>query len=377
MALTPWGLVAAAVCFHAAGRIDRFEDPATIAQVSALAVALVVGSMQVRVRLSGSAGRQPGRARWGSVLVAGTVFATTTSVAIASRPLPALFDRLPAPVSSAGGRIERGDYGAPRLLGHLENPAIIESSGLAASIIDPGRLWTHNDSANAPVVYCIELDGRACGEVTVTNAIARDWEDIAVGPGPDESLIYLYVGDIGDNAISEETITIYRFPEPQPGADRSIDVEAQAIRLSYPDGPHDAETLLVHPRTGDLYIVTKEEVSGVYKASPPFTTDSTMMLDRVAQFSIFDTLSDRTGGAISPDGRRVVVSTYVNAFEFVLPDGEAMFDAIWSQEPLRVPIGPLSQAEGITYSVDGREIIATEEGLGAPIYQVEFTGSMR
>ncbi|MGH9267370.1 MAG: hypothetical protein ACRD0D_04255, partial [Acidimicrobiales bacterium] len=68
-----------------------------------------------------------------------------------------------AAVPSTVAVVTAGGYGAPVKLGDLGDPAVKESSGLAASRRNPGRLWTHNDSGDGPLVYCLERSGASCG----------------------------------------------------------------------------------------------------------------------------------------------------------------------------------------------------------------------
>jgi hypothetical protein len=129
--------------------------------------------------------------------------------------------------------------------------------------------------------------------------------------------------------------------------------------------------LLVHPKTGDLYIVTKDLTSGVYRASAPLDTERVTTLERVARFSIPATLSDRTGGAISRDGRRVALTTYGGAFELTLPANASSFDAIWGQTPASIDVHDPMQLEAITYRNDGRAVFMVPEGPHSPIYRAE------
>src|SRR5215510_12948394 len=105
-------------------------------------------------------------------------------------------------------------YGQPNELGKLQDTAINESSGIVASCSNPGLYWTHNDSGDGPFIYAIDNQGKSRGVWRVAGAAARDWEDIAAGPGPIRNRTYLYVGDIGDNDKKRASIDIYRFPEP-------------------------------------------------------------------------------------------------------------------------------------------------------------------
>ena len=77
-----------------------------------------------------------------------------------------------------------GTYGPPERVGDIADKNVVESSGVVASRASPGRLWTHNDSDDGPILYCLERNGRSCGRWQVDGADARDWEDIAAGAAP-------------------------------------------------------------------------------------------------------------------------------------------------------------------------------------------------
>ena len=85
--------------------------------------------------------------------------------------------------------------------GNIDTPLITEASGLAGSRVNPGVLWTHNDSGGLPRVFALDLTGHLLGTWNLPGVNANDYEDIAVGPGPEAGVSYLYVGDIGDNGV--------------------------------------------------------------------------------------------------------------------------------------------------------------------------------
>jgi hypothetical protein len=269
---------------------------------------------------------------------------------------------------------------SPAQIATLEERAVTESSGVVASRRNPGLFWTHNDSGDGPFVYAFDRAGRRRGVWRVEGARARDWEDIAEGPGPEASRSYLYAGDTGDNDEKRELITVYRFPEPEAtDADAASTREspratatAEAIRLKYPDGAHNCEALLVHPSTGDLYVVTKRgDEAGVYKLAAGFDASAVNTLARVATLhgpGFFGSLV--TGGDISPDGRRVALCDYATGYELTLPEGSKSFDDIWSQKPTVVPLGLRRQGEAVAYSLDGAALLATSEGSPAPLFEV-------
>lgn len=273
-----------------------------------------------------------------------------------------------------------GTYGAPTKLGDLKDPAIKESSGIVASRTNPGLYWTHNDSGDGPFIYAFDARGERRGVWRVTGAAARDWEDIAAGPGRLRNRHYLYIGDIGDNNGRRSEIVVYRVAEPAIAAADArvtkarprLTETAEAIRLRYPDGAHDAEALLVHPVSGDLYIITKKAFAkpGVYVVRAPLNPTRTTTMTKVAELNIPGIFGGIiTGGDISPDGRRVALCDYTRGYELVLPAGAA-FDTIWKQPLQRFALGNRKQGEAVAYRLDGRALLATSEGAGSPLIQV-------
>src|SRR4030095_5680947 len=128
---------------------------------------------------------------------------------------------------------------------------VTEASGVAFSQRTPGVAWRHNESKK-PIVWALSDKGAVLGSVRVTGAEIVNWEDIAVGPCPGGSC--LYIGDIGDNLASRSSITIYRTPEPAPNAKATDQVET--MYANYPDRPRDAEALIVLPKA-DMLVITK------------------------------------------------------------------------------------------------------------------------
>jgi len=272
-------------------------------------------------------------------------------------------------------------FGPPATIATLKDKSVSESSGLAASRLKPGAYWTHNDSGDGPFIYAFDTRGNSLGIFRVAGAQARDWEDMAAGPGPQAGKSYLYIGDIGDNNSARAEVVVYRVAEPalnaatskftkrQPGTTEP----AEAIRLRYPDGAHDAEALLVHPASGHIYIVTKVVMANpsVYEAAPPFTAGKPITMTRIGPVSVPSLFGGViTGGAISPDGRHVALCDYFQGYELALPAGSANFNDIWKQKMIGFDLGKRKQGESITYRPDGKALLATSEGKNAAIIQV-------
>ncbi len=271
-------------------------------------------------------------------------------------------------------------YQNPRIVGAIKTAEINESSGFAASLCQPNVFWTHNDSGDGAYLFALDKTGETLGVWKVENAKNKDWEDLATLKKPNGEC-FLYIGDIGDNESKRDDITVYLVEEPNvSGADRTssrknprVTRPAEAIKIEYPNGRFNAETLIVHPQTGDLYILTKrfQDAAAVYKLPKNYSFDKVNRLEKIADFTVpsipFGLL---TGGGIAPDGKRVIIADYLAAYELILPEGAKNFDEIWREKPLRVELGEREQGEAITYSADGTAIYATSEKKNSPIIEV-------
>lgn len=280
-------------------------------------------------------------------------------------------------VSFAAAQNPKPPYGPPSSIATIKDNSISESSGVTASRLTPGAYWTHNDSGDGPFIYAFDTSGVTLAVFRVAGAQARDWEDMASGPGPRRDKQYLYLGDIGDNNGARAEIVVYRVLEPaivkSTKKKPATTAPAEAIRLRYPDGSHDAETLLVHPTSGNIYILTKVTMANavIYEAAAPFTAGKPITMRRIGDIrvpSLFGGIL--TGGSISPDGRRVALCDYFQGYELVLPAGAKDFNEIWKQKVTNFDIGKREQGEAITYRLDGKALLATSEGKKAPIFQV-------
>lgn len=266
-------------------------------------------------------------------------------------------DEVEVPSHPEGSR-DRRRYGTARVLGRLEHPDLVEASGLVASTMTESVFWVHNDSGDVPRLFCVERNGRSCGTVSISGAKAIDWEDIASHDGK------LYIGDIGDNAGSRTSVDVYVVAEREPpgrGETATWDVERRHV-LSYPTGPFDAETLLVHPRTGALFVVTKGSPAVVLRG------DASGRMSLVGALRLPGLVGLPTGGDINADGAHVIVTTYDRAFELSLDRGRA-FDSIWRARPREVALPLAPQREAIAYTADGGAIVSTSEGRRAQLVE--------
>jgi hypothetical protein len=188
----------------------------------------------------------------------------------------------------------------------------------------------------------------------------RDWEDIAIGPGPEEGQQYLYIGDIGDNRAQHDLKYVYRVPEPHVTADqtpREVSLsDIETITFRYPDGERDAETLLLDPTTKDLYVISKRETKvRVYRASYPQSTTAPMTLEHVVTLALNerDTMSAwLTGGDISPSGQEILLKSYIGVYYWSRAPGQPVHDALRAA-PTLLPYIPEPQGEAVCWKADG------------------------
>ncbi len=260
-----------------------------------------------------------------------------------------------------GGRID---------LGVIEYAPINEASGIAASRKNLGVLWTHNDSGDQNRVFAFNNHGEHLGVYYIDGAGALDWEDMAVGPGPDSGVQYLYIGDIGDNQAQRELKYIYRVPEPDVDSNQTpVDTTiygTEIITYKYPDGKRDAETVMVDPLTKDIYVVSKRENNvRVYRAQYPQSTTDTLILEHKVTLDS----TQITGGDISSSGFEILIKTYFNIFYWYREPGQELWIAL-ANEPLIVPYiwEPQGEAVGWEPKDSGGYYTISEERLGIPAH---------
>lgn len=256
-------------------------------------------------------------------------------------------------------------------VGALPRGDIDECSGVVASGLHPDVLYVHNDHGDDPRFFAIGLGGALRAEVTLAGAAAIDWEDVARGPCRTGGGSCLFLADIGDNDGERDRYAVYSVQEPDTlgGAPRAS--TAEVFVLSYPDGRHDAETLLIHPTTGALTLVTKvnEGRSGIYElpALPAAGASATL----VRAGSIEPPAGDArfTGGDVRPDGTGVLLRTSSHVFYYPMTPDQTVAQAL-AGPPCVLPSADEEQAEAIAWVPGGWDYVTIGEGKEEPIHRV-------
>ncbi|MFE8969465.1 WD40 repeat domain-containing protein [Streptomyces albogriseolus] len=247
---------------------------------------------------------------------------------------------LAVPVSAADN--DGGDEGFT-----INDPRVTESSGLAASRQHPGVYWTHNDSDDGPHLYAVDgSTGDTVARLTLTGiGTPRDVEAISVGPGD-----RLFVADVGDNLGGTwPYVWIYELPEPERLQDATV--RATQYVVKYADGPRDAEAMVVHPKTGRVYLIDKHEDGGhLYEGPEKLSPSGDNVFRPVAPVELWT-----TDAALSPDGQHLAVRGYFGGIHYAWNGGK-----LEREGRLSVPLQ--GQGESVTYSADGSRLLFGSEG---------------
>lgn len=246
------------------------------------------------------------------------------------------------------------------------NSNIEEASGIAGSKINPGYLWVHEDGGTPARLLLLKNDGALFKSIPVNGAVNNDWEDMALSQGPNHSLDYLFLADIGDNLLIRNDYVIYRFPEPALLVDMVSTVDN--IRFQYPVGSHDAEAILADPMTKDIYIITKSDnPSHIYKLPYPqsVTTVNKAVLVGALGFG------GVTGAAISSDGKEIIIKTYPALSYFKREVGQTIEQAL-KNASLNLPYQLEPQGEAVGFAADNSGFYTISEKAYSSVVNLYF-----
>jgi PKD repeat protein len=253
-------------------------------------------------------------------------------------------------------------------LGDLDDGGLDAVSGLVASRVDPDVLWVHEDR-NTDELVALDSTGATLSEHELPERL-DDFEDLAAALDPETGAPMLFLGDIGDNDLDRSEIAVWVLEEPDPYVDGDID--PLELELTYPDGPHNAETLLVDPVTFDLFIVTKDPGvdASVYAKRAPHDEEGPFELEALGSWSSLDLTA--TGGDVSTDGYRIVIRDYSTTARMWTRDRYLPFEEAFDRDPCRITINNDSQGEAIGFTSDDAGVVTLSEGSGVSMYFIEL-----
>ena len=253
-------------------------------------------------------------------------------------------------VAGCAGRspepLEKNRAGGADLV--LTDPRISESSGLALGRTHPDILYTHNDLGTSPEIFAVSAETGETEAVFLLDTTPVDWEDIAVTESG------IWVGDIGGGEGERDTVSVLLFPEPEELVDGSP--KFTKYELTYEDGEHNAEALLVRPQTDQVYVVTKESGGGtIYEAPSDLRSGERNVLRRLGSAP-----PNITAGAWGPSGSVFALRNYVRAFVY----------EEFGADPIIVDLPRTRQGESLEFLPDGDLLVGTE-GSPSPVDRVQ------
>lgn len=262
----------------------------------------------------------------------------------------------------------------------LQSPELTESSGLA---LVGEQIWTHNDSGDQPRLFVFDRRGAPLGQVQVLGARAEDWEDMcAFSRGQQQ---YVAVGDVGDNGHQRLSVTIYLIEIPdhvrnqtQPFSPPVLQLPvASSIEVNYPDGAVNCEALAFDPHSDTLLLATKELTRCRLYQVPVKAMQGHQRVEAQLLGSLLLPLI--TGADISPDGKRLCLTTYGPACLLerrTASPGKGNWELQSEQGPTMLPLPARKQGESVCFSLDGSRLLLTSEFAPTPLWEVDISGPL-
>lgn len=233
-----------------------------------------------------------------------------------------------------------------------------EASGLAASITNPGYLWTLNDSGNPAEVFLINEKAEIVLMCKLKKGLNRDWEDIVVGPGPVKDAHYIYIGEIGDNNALHEYKYLYRFEEPVLGLQKEVEIaDFETLVIELPDGKRDMESIAIDHTTGDFYFISKREQQvNIYLALFPLMPADTIVPAVIGQLPYHNVVA----ADFSFDASELLVKTYEEVLYWKREEGNDLAQVLQS-DPVKLTYHHEPQGEAIAWALDGSGFFTLSE----------------
>ena len=259
-------------------------------------------------------------------------------------------------------------FSGPATASRLDGKMVPESSGICASRINPNTIWSINDYSNKAILHAINSTDGSVRPYPIARGKNYDYEDLACGPGPIPDVAYIYAADIGDNMarrgfkyffgrLTWQPVIIYRVREPNLSTLQDSELtQWDKLEITYSDGPHNAEAMMIDPISRRIFIITKS--SGSIWMSPREwgPGDAKMTFTKVG---IIKTMPNfLTGIDISPDGKEIVVKFYTHIYYFCMGSrrydtpGDAwqdIVDVLTMDSGIKVPYIEEPQGEALCF----------------------------
>jgi hypothetical protein len=222
----------------------------------------------------------------------------------------------------------------------IAEPALTSVTGMARDLTNSLFWMVQAGAEDATTVFGLDDTGSTVASQTFQaaspNATAVAWyADL------------LYIADIGDPALERESVTVHGIAVSEPALGK--EVPSSAWQLVYPDGPHDAEALLVDP-TGRLVVITTGADAAFYAAPDDLNAEQPALLQRLSTAP-----SGITDGLFLSD-RLIAVRT---STAILTVDADTY--EVTAEAPITTP------GEGLALSADGTALVVSGRGPQATV----------
>lgn len=249
-----------------------------------------------------------------------------------------------------------------------------ETSGL---FFHNGRLWTHNDSGNKPILFALDTTTfQVVQKITLAHVKNIDWEDVCTDGKS------VFVGDIGNNRGNRKDLKVYTFPLSAIPDEGDATVTVDSILFRYADQTnfekrkykHDFDCEAFFATDDCLYLLAKGWATGTTRLYRLPKTPGSYVVEMI---NGFDSQGLITGADYDRENHILVIVGYVKSlwkpFMYIIFD----FDETGVKLPNRrfeMPQLAGAQMEGICFFKEGRCYVSAEtsQTMTARVFEVDF-----
>ncbi|MFM7057373.1 MAG: hypothetical protein ACKO2P_10680 [Planctomycetota bacterium] len=256
---------------------------------------------------------------------------------------------------------------------------ISEASGMAMSGRHGGCVWLHNDSGDDPRLFLVGDSGATRAVLRLEGIEATDWEDMCAFRSGDTH--WLLVGDFGDNSanrgVARPGCRLWLFPEPElplpPANAQPLQHTlrpALEVRLTWPEGARDCESVAVDVAGGQILLCTKAKASAAAIHRIPLDLQTKVQVREARQLCRL-AVPYATAMDISPDGRRLAI---VNPLSGLLFEKSAVqtWTEVLTAPPQILTLPPRAQGETACFAGDSETLLVGSEGRWQAVWKVRL-----
>ena len=308
------------------------------------------------------------------------------------------------PTAAAPVVFKKVSFGAPQV-----GPSFADAYDEISDLATPGLaankanyLWAIDDGLLTVVIAINKATAASAGEWTITGLGASDVESMASFVHSGTGQAYLVIGDTGNNANAVESrgagsgtdLRIARVKEPTiTGSNGNIAVgDTEIISCAFPVAntpSHRDVECMIATSNGDIYFITKR-ITPILLYRLPYaasysgvqTLEYMGALNNDATLNTISTTDSGnngyvTGGAVSPDGKYIVLRSYTHVYGWQINTGETIAqtlarapdttnaDLFIGRGVIRVSPYGEQQGEAVCFDTDSEGIYTASEKRAA------------